>query len=249
MVAAGAERKLDDRYWKGAKPQLRVEAHGKCAYCESIAETVAHCDVEHFRPKSTYWWLAYCYDNYLYACQICNQTYKLDQFPLEQEAGRVPAPVLPSPATAAQRREFVRRLTPDPLDEQEGRPWQEFQDACRNERALLLNPYVDDPSLVFAWEVDDTLNEVRLVPRGAAAQPFVVAAEECLGLNRDELLGWRYREFTKLDTFRRVYEAGVLPAPVQANVRDMLRTMTDASSPWAGMCRYFVLDVWQLSLV
>ena len=55
---------------------------GKCAYCESPTDTVAHGDVEHYRPKSKYWWLAYCYDNYLYACQICNQVHKGDEFPV-----------------------------------------------------------------------------------------------------------------------------------------------------------------------
>jgi hypothetical protein len=50
--------------WKAAKPQLKRETGGKCAYCESPTDTVAHGDVEHYRPKSKYWWLAYCYDNY-----------------------------------------------------------------------------------------------------------------------------------------------------------------------------------------
>ena len=64
---------FNSNVWKAAKPQLKLETGGKCAYCESPTDTVAHGDVEHYRPKSKYWWLAYCYDNYLYACQICNQ--------------------------------------------------------------------------------------------------------------------------------------------------------------------------------
>ena len=43
---------------------------------------VAYGDVEHFRPKSKYWWLAYCYENYLYSCQMCNQRYKKAEFPI-----------------------------------------------------------------------------------------------------------------------------------------------------------------------
>jgi hypothetical protein len=46
--------------WKAAKDQLKIESGGKCGYCEGKAAHVAHGDVEHFRPKSVYWWLAYC---------------------------------------------------------------------------------------------------------------------------------------------------------------------------------------------
>ena len=85
--------------WKAAKPQLKLETGGKCAYCESPTDTVAHGDVEHFRPKSKYWWLAYCYDNYLYACQICNQVHKGDEFPIHATSGLWTGPALPEPPT------------------------------------------------------------------------------------------------------------------------------------------------------
>ncbi len=63
--------------WKQAKPQLMAETHGKCAYCEAPTSMVAYGDVEHYRPKSTYWWLAYNYENYLASCQLCNQKFKI----------------------------------------------------------------------------------------------------------------------------------------------------------------------------
>ena len=56
--------------WKVVKEQLWAETINKCAYCEATTKQVAHGDVEHYRPKSIYWWLAYCYDNYLVSCQI-----------------------------------------------------------------------------------------------------------------------------------------------------------------------------------
>jgi hypothetical protein len=49
---------------------------------EATTKQVAHGDVEHYRPKSIYWWLAYCYDNYLVSCQICNEVFKRDKFPI-----------------------------------------------------------------------------------------------------------------------------------------------------------------------
>lgn len=59
-----------------------IETHykNKCAYCE---EYVARWDVEHYRPVSKYWWLAYSWDNLIFACPTCNQDYKNDEFELQ----------------------------------------------------------------------------------------------------------------------------------------------------------------------
>jgi hypothetical protein len=42
----------------------------KCAFCEKIIEQY---HVEHYRPKKTYYWLAFSWDNLLLACATCNQ--------------------------------------------------------------------------------------------------------------------------------------------------------------------------------
>src|SRR4051812_10882784 len=43
--------------------------HGRvCAYCQSDLPHNDPGDVEHFRPKSEYWWLAYEFANYLLSC-------------------------------------------------------------------------------------------------------------------------------------------------------------------------------------
>ena len=52
----GGPLEFKSTVWKAGKPQLKRETGGKCAYCESPTDTVAHGDVEHFRPKSKYWW-------------------------------------------------------------------------------------------------------------------------------------------------------------------------------------------------
>ena len=80
LATPGSEFKfLKNSLWSPSKPRLKAEAHDKCGYCEAFATAVAHCDVEHIRPKSVYWWLALCYDNYVLACQICNQSHPGDQ--------------------------------------------------------------------------------------------------------------------------------------------------------------------------
>jgi hypothetical protein len=248
LVQAGGKREFDSGYWKKAKKQLKIESGGKCAYCEAPTAVVAHGDVEHFRPKSVYWWLAYCYDNYLFSCQICNQTFKGDNFPLSDEALRLLAPVLACGATEEQTREFVRRFAPDPLDAADGQAWAAFETACQAEGCCLLNPYTDDPEEHFVWEADSSLQEVAVRPNSDAAQHFHQAAEQFYGLNRPELLAERWKTFQKLDVFRKVFASPDIDEPLRDEIRIMLGLMMHVDAPFAGMCRYFVRQVWQLLL-
>lgn len=62
------------------RPNLWKMQHYKCCYCESTPEEKHH-HVEHFRPKSCYWWLAWTWSNLMFCCNICNE-HKLDYFPL-----------------------------------------------------------------------------------------------------------------------------------------------------------------------
>lgn len=52
---------------------IKAALHGlynkKCAFCEQRSEVP---QVEHFRPKSKYYWVAYSWDNLLLACSSCN---------------------------------------------------------------------------------------------------------------------------------------------------------------------------------
>lgn len=80
--------------------------HFKCCYCEQKL-TSSYNDVEHYRPKARanrrpgsgeihgYWWVAFNWDNLLFACPNCNRTEKNDLFPLR--AGCVP--LFPEQAT------------------------------------------------------------------------------------------------------------------------------------------------------
>jgi uncharacterized protein (TIGR02646 family) len=53
----------------------------RCMYCEDSAGT----DIEHFRPKSVYPALAFCWENYLLACSHCNSNYKRSSFPVDPQ--------------------------------------------------------------------------------------------------------------------------------------------------------------------
>ena len=63
--------------------------HGEaCAYCLAELTASDRGDVEHFRPKSVYWWLAFDFTNYLLSCSRCNRILKRAEFPLASgEAG------------------------------------------------------------------------------------------------------------------------------------------------------------------
>jgi hypothetical protein len=76
--------------------------YGKCCFCESKILHITYGDVEHFRPKAGvrqrsggplespgYYWLAYEWTNLFLCCQLCNQRYKENLFPLRRVSRRV----------------------------------------------------------------------------------------------------------------------------------------------------------------
>ena len=66
--------------YKVASVQKRLHTiyHLKCAYCEkSLLDSPRH--IEHYRPKSIYYWLAYSWDNLLLCCGSCN-SFKTNNF-------------------------------------------------------------------------------------------------------------------------------------------------------------------------
>lgn len=68
-----------NRYKVGSvQKKLNEIYHLKCAYCEQkLLDAPKH--IEHYRPKKTYYWLAYSWDNLLLCCGSCNSA-KGDRF-------------------------------------------------------------------------------------------------------------------------------------------------------------------------
>lgn len=224
--------------WPRAKAQLKVESFGKCAYCEADTAVVAHGDVEHFRPKSSYWWLAYCYDNYTFSCQVCNQVFKGDTFGV---AGRrLVSPPLPEapPVEPAERARLAAAFCPDPAtsDEPALARW------LAAERADLPNPYLDDPERLFAWKVIGETQEVWLVARGdsARARRALKAAETVLGLNRTELLRLRWNDYDELETLALALQEGRFSDSDKLKLLTRLRRQAGSDRPFAGMRRFFM---------
>jgi hypothetical protein len=247
--AAGGAIAFKPTVWKAAKPQLKLETGGKCAYCESPTDTVAHGDVEHFRPKSKYWWLAYCYDNYVFACQICNQVHKGDEFPIHASTGMWTGPALPAPPTPATFATLAEILIPDALDLTAGHALADFLVAAGKEKAGLVDPYVADPDPLFKWVPNDVLKIVELAPASnkVAAKRAFAGAEASYGLNREELKRIRYKTYEDLVLLRDSLAALAADPALQQRIRDRIKAMTLVDAPYAGMVRYFVKE-FQLTL-
>jgi len=239
-------REFDSKKWKQAKKHLIKESHGKCAYCEADTTVVAHGDVEHFRPKSVYWWLAYCYDNFLFACQICNQTYKSDNFPVRGTV--LSPPQIPDGISAEEFAQLVSRASIEPVDEASGMPYDDFFRVCKEEDCDLLNPYFDNPEEKFSWEVDDVLKTVTISAKEPQFERYVQAARAFYGFDREELKSLRYSVYQDIDTFREILGAETISEDLKERVRTRLQAHLSPEAQFAAMSRYFVREKWQLEV-
>lgn len=147
-----AELNLGD-HWN--KPDVRgalYAMHGWiCAYCQcALGRTRG--DVDHFRPKSIYWWMAYDFVNFFLSCSICNQHRKGGRFPLA--AGTEPIGF----TERAKLRQEVRLLLDPAEDPVEDWLSTDFEDdLCRIENRCNAEKQAT------AWEqVDTTIRIFRL---------------------------------------------------------------------------------------
>ena len=242
-------KEFKSNLWKPAKNQLRRESNDKCAYCEADTKVVAHGDVEHFRPKNVYWWMAYCYDNYLYSCQICNQTFKSNLFP--RSGPKLKSVRVGSRTSDARLKALAESLTHDPLD-QDGVA--AYVKTVTKEKADLIDPYVFDPEEFLVWEADDVKRQVRVrvKPRVAHRAEKQEAIDDVYGLNREELLNIRYQDYslalTLSESLTALTDALGEDAPVVKRVESELRDMMADKHRFAGMLRYFANQEWELDL-
>ena len=241
---------LNSSLWKGAKKQLAKETGDKCAYCEASARTVCHCDVEHVRPKSIYWWLALCYDNYVIACQLCNQTYKGDQYPVKgpSQAG----PALTANSTDPALNTLIGQAAPDPFDPLQTITPAAFAAAAQKEKPALIDPYFEDPQEFFVWEPDADHEEVWVRPRPKRGHKKWRATQciDLLGLNREELLRVRWRAYQPVALNCEIFQSGLLDAnPIlKAKTQASLIASMDTRGFFAGLFRWTIREQFGLAL-
>lgn len=237
LLDTSEKQEFDSGRWKKAKAQLLKETNSKCAYCEAPTSVVAYGDVEHYRPKSKYWWLAYCYENYLPSCQLCNQKYKKAKFPTKNTKLKAPASIR-SNSTDSFIESKKGNLTPDSLDPASVTS---FNDKHAEEWPYVVNPYVDDPADWFAWEADEVTERVKLIPASSSqdAKSVVKAAEDDLGLNRDELQDLRFFHYSLFKAFKLTLADPGISAATKTRTEREIQRMLAEKAPFAGMTRYF----------
>lgn len=182
----------------------------RCMYCEDAPAN----EVEHVRPKSLYPELTFRWENFLFACGLCNGP-KGNRFKLfvppggtyEHEAARVSG----SPIVA-----------PPPGD------------------SLLLDPRVDDPLDYFVLDLGGTFLFVERHPVGSRERRRAEYTLALLRLNeRDMLVRARKTAFSHLCNALRAYisdrESKAAPEDLAAHVETIHRT--NHATVWAEMKR------------
>lgn len=238
---------LTGSMWGSAKPQLEAEAHAKCGYCEALARANAHCDVEHIRPKSVYWWLALCYDNYVLACQVCNQTHKGDAYPV---ATALPGPLVTDAATGAQIDALLNTFAPDPLADDAALDFATYSVQLQGEDPDLINPYHEDPELFFVWVADEVLAEVEVHPAAAngRVRERAVSTIAILGLNREVLKRLRFQTWRLINALCLARGAVALPPPEHTQVEQAIQGALEDRQAFSAMTRHLVRRVHGLPL-
>ena len=142
-------------------------------------------------------------------------------------------------------------MTPDPVERATGgMPFDDFVRESRKEKSFLVDPYVEDPEELYKWEADSTLKEVRIAARTnrVRATRALIAAEEDLGLNREELRQRRWHTYDALQTLAHLAESIPAGHASKATVEETIRAMMSPGRDYAGMVRYFVRVEWELDV-
>ncbi|WP_147126487.1 endonuclease [Shimia ponticola] len=206
----------DDR----VKAALEQVFHGKCAYCETIYQTQAPVDVEHFRPKGRvegtdhdgYWWLGMKWENLLPSCLDCNRK--------RRQITPKPTGDLKELAERSSATVNTGKLDSFPIL---GTRAESESDNLAAEDPVLLDPTQDQPKDHIRFHIDREHMLALAIPVGMDNVPITGTAEEVAaatpkaavrgavsiqvyGLNRLGLLQARTRVLRRLEFYRSLIE-------------------------------------------
>lgn len=186
------------------KDTLLKLTHKKCSYCESPIGPTQPVDVEHFRPKSIYYWLAADWDNLLSSCIDCNRARK-QKVPGQSER-----------ILLGKKDQFpLRKMTAGEDDQiTESRRLKSDDTAIHSEPRLLLDPAIDKPEAHLDFLAEGGLVRPRLLngqdqpdPNGSPSQ-MGEASIKVYALQREGLVFARYEKLHRLiSQIKRVFEA------------------------------------------
>ena len=210
---AAAERKFASRNtprnptFKQVRATLALMCSGarRCCYCEDSCAD----EVEHIKPKSRYPEEVFIWDNFLYACGLCNGP-KNNKFAVFAAASGLFTPLL---------RDAVTPPVP-------GEP-------------VLINPRREDPLEFFGLDLLDTFEfrpRYRLTETARTRANYTI---ETLDLNRDVLKEAReiaYEDYaSRLEAYIRQRDSGAAEDRLQRLVRQLQRK--EKPAVWREMQR------------
>ncbi len=140
-VKSDLYRGLDEKGDKIIVEALLKLYHNKCAYCERFIG-ITSIEIEHYRPKGTYYWLCYEWTNLLPSCHYCN-TFRFGKgtkFPIMS----------------------LKRQT-IPKNKADYRAQSKY---LRDEKPYLLHPEIDKPELFFLFTIEGKMEGVDIERRG-----------------------------------------------------------------------------------
>lgn len=204
--------------------------NGKCAFCESDVRAGSTLQIDHYRPKNGveedathlgYYWLGYEWTNLLPICAKCNRS-KATKFPINDNGVR---------------QYFHPPLVNDSADISKN-IIKSFD--LMNEKPLILNPEVVDPSNYFVFlpsgkingrgqrEADETINVCKL------NRNYLRLARKKL---RDDLL----RKITKIlaDYQNQVISKDTMSYSIRERLVDLLDNYT-ANGPYSVYCLHLI---------
>ncbi len=130
-------------------------------------------------------------------------------------------------------------LTVDPVDDTQGQRLQDFLKELRKEKALLINPYFDDPATYFAYKPILENKEVVIVPKAAKHKKVITACENLFGVNRRELVDLRFQQYCLYMTLRHALTDAGISNPIKTMMTNRIQEMQADKSAYAGMIRFF----------
>ncbi len=136
-------KSISPNCYKKSREKLEEQFNGKCAYCETKYLATSDSWIEHYRPKSEYYWLAYQWSNLLPTCTKCNRT-KSNCFPLINEANKVKEPPL-----------LNGKLNTDDCKADSA--------ILLNEHAFVLHPEIDNPKEYFDFQIAEDHEGIEII--------------------------------------------------------------------------------------
>ena len=235
---ADEKTEFDFREYKNAAiaTALQQMFHGKCAYCETVINTVQPTDIEHYRPKGGvmvnrklkrpgYYWLAADWNNLLPSCIFCNRPnrHELPEYERKHSQGK--------------GSEF-------PLEDELQRVAHHKGDILR-EMPLILNPCgPDDPDEHLEFEVDGWIRPRKI---GNAPSSKGEATIRHLALQRPGLIHARKKRAAYVLADLKQLEQLAPKAMVDADARYFqgqiflrLYSYLDSDEPYIAMTRSLI---------